>query len=171
MAFNFNNPAIVQPTDFGGMMGNFVGPAQILPNSPFQRALQNKQDLKAGIFKSGVGEVGANSRTKMTTDATLKIAEDNLKANRKVNRLAGISSLLSAGNFFGGGTDGRRAGQVFGVGNDGVSATKRLSIRTSEQAELLEQQRRLQQASGAFGSGSAAQATELARLMPPMPRA
>lgn len=171
MAFDFSRAAILQPDGFGSMMGGFVGPAQILQNAPFQKALRESEALKAGIFESGMGELGANSRNQATVDANLKIADDRLKAEQKSSRLAGISSLLAAGNAFGGGTNGRMAGNVFGVGSDGVSPTKRLSIRTAEQAELLEQNRRLQLASGAFGAGSAATAAELVKLMPPMPRA
>lgn len=170
MAFDLGRAALVQPAGFGEMMGGFVGPAQILDRAPFQKALERKQAIEAGIFESGMGEIGANRRTEMTNDATLKLARERWGQEQKASRLAGIASLVSSGGLFGGGTNGRMAGNVFGVGSDGLSPTKRLSNRFGEQAELQEQMLRLQRAGKMWGAGSAATGAAAMGFAPPAPR-
>jgi len=165
--------AIVQPSGFGEVMGGFTGSAEILKSAPFQTALANRRALEAGIFQTGLQEVGASERNERTTEATLKIAEDNRADNKRAVRLAGISQLLAGGGLFGGGGGGggggsRFAGQNFGVGNV-PSATAEATRTLTETNDLAAQLRRQREEQLRWQQGSIGGAQEIIKGMPATP--
>jgi hypothetical protein len=167
---------IVQPSGFGEVMGGFTGSAEILKSAPFQTALANRKALEAGIFQTGLQEVGASKRNERTTEATLKIAEDNRTDNKRAVRLAGISQLLAGGGLFGGGGGGggggrggnRFAGQNFGVGN-APSATAEATKTLTETNDLAAQLRRQREEQLWWQQNSIGGAKEIFRGMPATP--
>jgi hypothetical protein len=161
MPFNLSaNQAIVNPAGFGEVMGGFVGPAEILKQAPFQSALAQKRALDAGIFNTGLEELGANQRTKLTVDAQLQVVKEDRKNVERRNRLAGLTALMGAGSLFGGGAQ-PMAGQVFGVGGRQSDAIGGLADRISGVNDNIEQLARFQNNS-LFWSGGSREQTKTA---------
>lgn len=169
MAFNLpsfgRSLAVIQPESFGGVMGGFTGPADILRTSaPFTAGLEAKKSRDMGLASQGLADAASLERTDKVNDVTLKVAKMREKGGSRINNRAALATLLANSPSLSQGF----AGQAFGVGEEGT-ATQRMTAELASQNNYADELWRQRQHTLRWQQGTVGQAGAMINSLPRPP--